>query len=71
MEMMDSANLPLAQSTSEVDNRFNGWNAPLFKVALCPREPSSCALAQRIGIWIRSDFGSRTRPFPLAGDRQN
>jgi len=42
MEMMDSANLPFAQSTSELDNRFNGWNAPLFKVALCPREPSSC-----------------------------
>lgn len=36
MEMMDSANLPFAQSTSEVDNGFNRWNAPLFKVALCP-----------------------------------
>lgn len=36
MEMMDSAGPPLAQSTSEVDNRFNGWSAPLFKVALCP-----------------------------------
>lgn len=36
--MMDSANLPFAQSTSEVDNRFNGWSAPLFKVALCPRD---------------------------------
>lgn len=36
MEMMDSANLPFAQSTSKVDNRFNRWSAPLFKVALCP-----------------------------------
>ncbi|KAF7417996.1 hypothetical protein HZH68_000649 [Vespula germanica] len=41
--MMDSADLPFAQSTSEVDNGFNGWSAPLFKVALCPPfpEPSS------------------------------
>lgn len=39
MEMMDSADLPFAQSTSEVDNRFNGWSAPLFKVALCPLRP--------------------------------
>lgn len=39
MEMMDSVDLPFAQSTSEVDNRFNGWSAPLFKVALCPRRP--------------------------------
>ena len=36
MEMMDSVELPFAQSTSEVDNRFNGWSSPLFKVALCP-----------------------------------
>lgn len=36
MEMMDSANLPFAQSTSKVDNGFNRWSAPLFKVALCP-----------------------------------
>lgn len=39
MEMMDSVDLPFAQSTSEVDNRFNGWSVPLFKVALCPRRP--------------------------------
>lgn len=37
MEMMDSVDLPFAQSTSKVDNRFNGWSVPLFKVALCPR----------------------------------
>ena len=34
--MMDSVELPFTQSTSEVDNRFNGWSSPLFKVALCP-----------------------------------
>lgn len=39
MEMMDSVDLPFAQSTSKVDNRFNGWSVPLFKVALCPRRP--------------------------------
>lgn len=53
MEMMDSANLPFAQSTSKVDNRFNRWSVPLFKVALCPlpvTEPSSCP--DPMDLWI-------------------
>ena len=39
--MMDSALArSLAQSTSEVDNGFDGWSSPLFKVALCVLAPS-------------------------------
>lgn len=52
--MMDSTNLPFVQSMSKVDNRFNGWNAPLFKVALCPRDCQTLFLPWSIGFGSRS-----------------
>lgn len=57
MEMMDLANLLFAQSTSEVDNGFNRWNAPLFKVALCPPDARTLFLSWPDG----SESGSDTR----------
>lgn len=73
--MMDSANLPFAQSTSKVDNRFNRWSAPLFKVALCPlpvTEPSSCPDPMDL-LDLNLDQTDSTRGFAFlrADDRQN
>lgn len=66
MEMMDSTNLPFVQSMSKVDNRFNGWSTPLFKVALCPPDCQTLFLPWPIGFGSRSGsdrFSSRIRFF--------
>lgn len=73
MEMMDSVNLPFAQSTSEVDNRFNGWSAPLFKVALCP--PDCRNLLRALAQWESGSgsdrFDSQIRSFFFSDDQKN
>lgn len=71
MEMMDSANLPFAQSTSKVDNRFNRWSAPLFKVALCPLPVTEPSFVPRsngsLDLNLDQTDSTRGFAFPMTG----